>query len=626
MAKLPGFREAMPKGDGSAPHAPSPRTPRAAGDVRRRPMGLLLRSPFRKSEHAPQIACTPGEPHMTLGTDALRHEPATTRGDELWKPTVRLARRPRKQAWGGGKGIFSRQREAREQALIVSLAGMGLEEMASSRMRVLRDRGCKPGKSAIDAVEAMREGQHIWRSKWTQFRPVPSFAMNEEKRNLIGEYRRSVAQDKAVRASMVQGEAESELRRRATQDICEYDEHVMALDMWQLKVFMPFKTANYSRIVNTDGQVTLGELKQNIFELEGFHPAQQILYVLEAEKPPSPQKVTTKIPHHLYKHMHAIAIDPPPKTRRVLLPREGSDEASLTNLGIHSGTMFEMEVDKKVGKELQRQMLMKEIGIEGDTFDLKTQEVFEKFDVDEGGTIEGDELGMTMKSLGIYLTEEEIDELIDKYDENGDCQFDIEEFRTMVRDIITGDIHERSVVAVHKHAHGPIHRYHGEELESQAGQCSRQHGMPSPAPSSRTSVTRAEVSFESTSSVREDKSSPRSPGRISRLPSAHEAGDGFVRTRSALSRATSSVHEEAAQLIQQAGSGGMLTRTPSASFLYLKAGSHFLQDSGHQDETITATDDNGVPAQVGSPGSFVDLLPHQEKYVAHGMVATDSNP
>ena len=39
---------------------------------------------------------------------------------------------------------------------------------------------------------------------------------------------------------------------------------------------------------------------------------------------------------------------------------------------------------------------------------------------------------MTMRSLGIYLTEDEIDELIDKYDENGDCQFDLEEFRTMV--------------------------------------------------------------------------------------------------------------------------------------------------------------------------------------------------
>jgi len=44
----------------------------------------------------------------------------------------------------------------------------------------------------------------------------------------------------------------------------------------------------------------------------------------------------------------------------------------------------------------------------------------------------GDELGMTMKSLGIYLSVEEIDELIDRYDENGDAQFDLEEFRTMV--------------------------------------------------------------------------------------------------------------------------------------------------------------------------------------------------
>ena len=293
------------------------------------------------------------------------------------------------------------------------------------------------------------------------------------------------------------------------------------------------------------------------------------------------------------------------------------------SLGIHSGTMFAMEVDKKVGKELQRQMLMKEIGIEGETFELKTQEVFEKFDVDEGGTIEGDELGMTMKSLGIYLTEEEIDELIDKYDENGDCQFDIDEFRTMVRDIITGGVQERGIIALHHHEHDATHGYHHHTSQSQRFLLD---GMPNPAPASHTSPAR-EVSFESTASVGEDKSVCRSPGRLSRLPSgANDAGDGFARTRSGFSRATSSVHQEAAQLIQQANSGGMLTRTPSTSFLELKAGSPFLQDSGHQDETIAATDGNGVPHKEGSPGSPVNLQSQHEKYAARGIVATDSNP
>jgi Ca2+-binding EF-hand superfamily protein len=50
----------------------------------------------------------------------------------------------------------------------------------------------------------------------------------------------------------------------------------------------------------------------------------------------------------------------------------------------------------------------------------------------QGGTIEADELGMTMKSLGIYLTEDEISELIEAYDENGDGEFDLQEFRNMV--------------------------------------------------------------------------------------------------------------------------------------------------------------------------------------------------
>lgn len=604
MTRLPGFREALLPAVAStfcSSDTPASHSPSGRGGIRRRRMGFQLRRQGKR-ENVNGDQSAHREPDLPPELADREHVAAQGRDK---RSTVRFARgggETRGQC-RGGKGVFTRQWEAQEQAMIVSLAGMGLSKSASKKMRVLQESGCKLDRKTIDAVETMEEGKHEWRSKWSPFRPVPSFHMNEERRVLIADHRQMAKKDKAARARMARQEAESKLRRQVGEDICEYDAHVMGLDMWQLTVRMPFKHPDYVRIINADRSFTLGELKQNLYELEGFHPTQQILYILEPEKPPSATtesaSVQTQIPVHLYQKMHARATEPPPKMHKILLPRDGGEAETLTVLKVHSKTVFEMEVDKKVGKDLQRQMLMREIGIEGETFNSKTEEVFNKFDIDEGGTIEGDELGMTMKSLGIYLTEEEIDELIDKYDENGDCEFDLDEFRTMVRDIITGNVQEHEVIRTHVHVHDWQHSMHSHKtsiLEK------------------RDSLR--EVSFESSASeVRSpDEKSPetKSPGHISRRPSAamsvHSAGN-FSRTRSRsqtprLSRASSAMQGEAAQLMQIATDDGF-KRIPSASFLCLKAGSHSLQDLGIRDDACpgTQTDAEAAGMRKDAEGS-----------------------
>jgi hypothetical protein len=189
---------------------------------------------------------------------------------------------------------------------------------------------------------------------------------------------------------------------------------------------------------------------------------------------------------------------------------------------------------------------------------------------------------MTMKSLDIYLTEDEINELICKYDENGDRQFDIDEFRTMVlccafrnastshsiqhvhesvvcvpgcplkwhpdrwlssaftlflnkvKDVITGDIDKRQVLHAHAHV---------------AGQISR-------ASSSESCLKR---------------NNPTCHGRISRASSGGRDGR-FSRTSSAAAA------EAIAMLRHQQVASDGLQRLPSSKYLKLKADS--FQDEG----------------------------------------------
>ena len=225
---------------------------------------------------------------------------------------------------------------------------------------------------------------------------------------------------------------------------------------------------------------------------------------------------------------------------------------------------------------------------------------------------------MTMKSLGIYLTEDEIDELIDKYDENGDCQFDIDEFRTMVRDIITGDIDEHTAANPIEHIH--VHANAGDDLAAfhhhaavQSQQSSDTVGswhslnigitpFPGTLPRNNSHQSfgdslsppgllsppggvRAEGSFES-GGMRENspdslaKMGSKSPGRISRATSS----SSFRRVGSAAILAADLMLRQAnvGEAINEYG----LQRMPSQGLIHLKAASEILP----KDDLITGLD------------------------------------
>ena len=278
------------------------------------------------------------------------------------------------------KGIFARQRDAQEQAMIVSLAKMGLTASARSKAQRLRAFGCDLTKETTCALDSMVEGQHVWRSKWSAYRPSPSFEQNIEKRKLIEELKETLASEKDFFKRGSTRVDEDFFFRETKEAILEYNATVLALDMWELRIRMPFKSPEYSRVVNVDRTFTIEDLKKNLYELEGFHPVQQILYVLQPELLVK-QKVTGTVPKKLREKFQNLVSTKEPSTRRILL--EGGEESTLADLNVHSGTVFEMAIDKKASKELQRQMLMKKIGLEGETFLKKTEEAFKQFDLDE---------------------------------------------------------------------------------------------------------------------------------------------------------------------------------------------------------------------------------------------------
>ena len=53
---------------------------------------------------------------------------------------------------------------------------------------------------------------------------------------------------------------------------------------------------------------------------------------------------------------------------------------------------------------------------------VEWREAFQKFDVDGGGTIDSDELGIIMQVLGLDLTTEQLNDMMKKADASGDGQ------------------------------------------------------------------------------------------------------------------------------------------------------------------------------------------------------------
>merc|ERR1711871_944115 len=69
------------------------------------------------------------------------------------------------------------------------------------------------------------------------------------------------------------------------------------------------------------------------------------------------------------------------------------------------------------------------------------KEAFSLFDEDGGGSISADELGEVMRSLGQDPTEEELTDLVNEVDTDGNGEIDFEEFCVMMNKMT--DAHEK---------------------------------------------------------------------------------------------------------------------------------------------------------------------------------------
>ena len=60
------------------------------------------------------------------------------------------------------------------------------------------------------------------------------------------------------------------------------------------------------------------------------------------------------------------------------------------------------------------------------------QEIFNLVDLDKGGTISKDELKQLMNTLGLKPTQEELNQMVDEIDADGNGEIDFPEFLTMM--------------------------------------------------------------------------------------------------------------------------------------------------------------------------------------------------
>ena len=85
-------------------------------------------------------------------------------------------------------------------------------------------------------------------------------------------------------------------------------------------------------------------------------------------------------------------------------------------------------------EEFKKMMERREGGVGRETADSKEaeiREVFHHFDEDDNGYISGEELRHIMTSLGERMTDEEVKELIQETDTDGDGRISYEEFVKM---------------------------------------------------------------------------------------------------------------------------------------------------------------------------------------------------
>jgi Ca2+-binding EF-hand superfamily protein len=143
-----------------------------------------------------------------------------------------------------------------------------------------------------------------------------------------------------------------------------------------------------------------------------------------------------------------VCLYPPSWTHRLLLPAPlplGTIESNelkhvMTELG-DAPTDEEIQdmillVDENGDNEIDFNefltLMRLRMGESGEDAEQNLRDVFDIFDADGSGFIDRDEMRVLMKKLAQDLTEEEITQIMEEVDQDGDNQISFEEFRTLV--------------------------------------------------------------------------------------------------------------------------------------------------------------------------------------------------
>ncbi|MBA0828296.1 hypothetical protein Goarm_012988 [Gossypium armourianum] len=82
--------------------------------------------------------------------------------------------------------------------------------------------------------------------------------------------------------------------------------------------------------------------------------------------------------------------------------------------------------------------------------DVEFKKVFQMFDKNGDGRISKEELNDSLKKLGIFIPDDELTQMIEKIDVNGDNYVDIEEFRELYQSFMNDKDEEEDILEAFK--------------------------------------------------------------------------------------------------------------------------------------------------------------------------------
>ncbi|MBA0556146.1 hypothetical protein Golax_010385 [Gossypium laxum] len=82
--------------------------------------------------------------------------------------------------------------------------------------------------------------------------------------------------------------------------------------------------------------------------------------------------------------------------------------------------------------------------------DVEFKKVFQMFDKNGDGRISKEELNESLKKLGIFIPDDELTQMIEKIDVNGDNYVDIEEFRELYQSFMNDKDEEEDILEAFK--------------------------------------------------------------------------------------------------------------------------------------------------------------------------------